>query len=98
MIFNLISCRSQQQLNSLDDAATSLEPERMTPLKFTSTHSSASFQDGLLVCVKQKYMANNEIQNNVHILKFGELTNSNNTILCSTLSIIILMILFLLWF
>lgn len=72
MEFHVISSSSQQQLQSLEDAATSLEPERLTPLKFTSTHSSASFQDGLLVCVKQKYMPGNEIQNNVHIMKFGK--------------------------
>ncbi|XP_055309388.1 protein transport protein Sec16A-like isoform X3 [Sitodiplosis mosellana] len=61
----------EQQLNSLDGAATSLEPERLTPLKFTSTHSCASFQNGLLVCVKQKYLPSNEMQNNVHLLKFA---------------------------
>lgn len=63
-------CRSQ--LNVLDEPVTSIEPDRMTPLKFASTHSSTSFQDGVLVCVKQTYSTSGENQNNVHILKFGE--------------------------
>lgn len=69
----ILICRSHQQINSLDGVSTSMEPERLTPLKFTSMHSSASFQNGQLVCVKQKYLPTNEIQNNVHILKFGKL-------------------------
>lgn len=52
---------------------TSSEPERLTPMKFTTMHSSTSFENGLLVCVKQKYLPTNEIQNNVHLLKFGKL-------------------------
>lgn len=65
--------RSQQQQNSLEIAASVVEPERLTPHKFTSNHCSASFESGLLICVKQKYLPNNEIQNNVNILKFGKI-------------------------
>lgn len=71
---------SRSQLNVLDDPAASIEPDRLTPLKFTSTHSSASFQDGVLVCVKQKYLASSENQNNVHILKFGEFDHNYGTL------------------
>lgn len=61
----------QQQLGSLEISPVDVEPERLTPHKFTSNHCAASFESGVLVCVKQKYLPNHEIQNNVNILKFG---------------------------
>lgn len=64
--------RPQQQQHTLDYLDTPAEPERLTPFKFTSNHCSASFQNGLLICAKQKYLPNNEIQNNVNVLKFGK--------------------------
>lgn len=49
-----------------------VEPERLTPFKYTSNHSASSFSAGILVCVKQKYLPNNDIINNVNIIKISK--------------------------
>lgn len=48
-----------------------MEPERLTPMKFTSKHCWASFENGLLVCLKQKYLPN-DIGTDVNIFNFGK--------------------------
>lgn len=48
------------------------EPERLTPFKYTSIHCPVSFDQGLLICAKQKYLPNNEVINNVNVHKFSK--------------------------
>lgn len=49
-----------------------VEPERLTPFKYTSNHCASSFSAGILVCVKQKYSPNNDIINNVNLIKISK--------------------------
>lgn len=60
-------------MDSLDHGQNIVQPERLTPFKYTANHCTASFENGLLVCVKQKYLPNNEIVNNVNLSKFGKI-------------------------
>lgn len=68
----LSQIRSQFDSFADHQAQGHAEPERLTPLKYTSNHSASSFSAGILVCVKQKYLPNNDVINNVNVIKISE--------------------------